>query len=583
MKDHGVAYPTLNQWYSEADPDNPALKLALTLRNKTGLPTDKIYLLDFLTGNSTDSTVLSKLERDVTGWKRITSQYGYQNIYVYGKDEAAGDVLRSERTAWQTVHKAGGKVYAAVAGNTGAVTVVGDLLDVAVFAGPLNATQAALWHNNGKKIFSYANPQAGVEDPLMYRRNYGFALWNAGYDGTMNFPYQHNYGQSIWNDFDSASTHFRDHVFAYPTSDGVIDTIEWEGWREGVDDTRYLASLKKHEGNYTSGKAIIAVSLSKGEDMAIIRKKVVEQILSSHNPSITVTSPNSGVSWTRGSSHIINWSSSGDVGTNVKMEVLKAGVVVQTLSSSTPNDGTYSWTISTGLITGSDYRIRITSTTNAAISNTSSIPFAITMANPAPSIKVITPDGAESWIRGSSHTINWSSSGDVGANVKMEVLKAGVVVQTLSSSTPNDGTYSWTISTGLSTGSDYRIRITSTTNAAISNTSSIPFAITMANPAPSIQVITPDGGEMWKRGTTRTVTWDYTGDLGSTVKITRLQGGVEAGTISSGTPLGTGGHGSFVWNIDSTGSTGSNCQVKIQSIRQPGINDVSNNYFTLTL
>jgi hypothetical protein len=105
----------------------------------------------------------------------------------------------------------------------------------------------------------------------------------------------------------------------------------------------------------------------------------------------------------------------------------------------------------------------------------------------------------------------------------------------------------------------------------------------MANPAPSIQVITPDGGEMWKRGTTRTVTWDYTGDLGSTVKITRLQGGVEAGTISSGTPLGTGGHGSFVWNIDSTGSTGSNCQVKIQSIRQPGINDVSNNYFTLTL
>ena len=63
-------------------------------------------------------------------------------------------------------------------------------------------------------------------------------MWNAGYDGAMNFAYQHAYGPSIWNDFDSASTHYRDHVFAYPTTDGVIDTIEWEGWREGVDDTR---------------------------------------------------------------------------------------------------------------------------------------------------------------------------------------------------------------------------------------------------------------------------------------------------------------------------------------------------------
>ena len=36
------------------------------------------------------------------------------------------------------------KVYVAlVHGNTDAVNIVGDLLDVAVFAGPLNTTQAA--------------------------------------------------------------------------------------------------------------------------------------------------------------------------------------------------------------------------------------------------------------------------------------------------------------------------------------------------------------------------------------------------------------------------------------------------------
>jgi hypothetical protein len=30
---------------------------------------------------------------------------------------------------------------------------------------------------------------------------------------------------------------------AYPTVDGVVDTVQWEGYREGVDDTRYLATL----------------------------------------------------------------------------------------------------------------------------------------------------------------------------------------------------------------------------------------------------------------------------------------------------------------------------------------------------
>lgn len=30
---------------------------------------------------------------------------------------------------------------------------------------------------------------------------------------------------------------------AYPTSDGVVGTLQWEGCREGADDLRYLATL----------------------------------------------------------------------------------------------------------------------------------------------------------------------------------------------------------------------------------------------------------------------------------------------------------------------------------------------------
>lgn len=37
---------------------------------------------------------------------------------------------------------------------------------------------------------------------------------------------------------------YRDHNLTYPTADGVIDTLAWEGFREAVDDVRYLTTLE---------------------------------------------------------------------------------------------------------------------------------------------------------------------------------------------------------------------------------------------------------------------------------------------------------------------------------------------------
>jgi PKD repeat protein len=97
----------------------------------------------------------------------------------------------------------------------------------------------------------------------------------------------------------------------------------------------------------------------------------------------------------------------------------------------------------------------------------------------------------------------------------------------------------------------------------------------------SIVVTSPEGGEIWQRGTTHTVTWDYTGNPGSKVKIVRLRNGVEVGTISTGTSIGSGGKGSFTWSILPTGSTGTECKVSIQSLDQPAVTDTSNGYFSL--
>jgi len=101
----------------------------------------------------------------------------------------------------------------------------------------------------------YANPQVGVEDPMSYRRNFGLVLWRAGFDGAMDYAYQHGF-HHIWNDFDDRSC--RDHVFAYPTVNGVVGTIQWEGFREGVDDVRYVATLEEAFAEAAPDKGAIA-------------------------------------------------------------------------------------------------------------------------------------------------------------------------------------------------------------------------------------------------------------------------------------------------------------------------------------
>jgi hypothetical protein len=101
----------------------------------------------------------------------------------------------------------------------GTFEAMGDLLDVAVLAGRPDPEEAAKYHSVGSRAFTYAYPQVGPEEPETFRRNFGL----------------------VWNDFDS--DRYRDHNFTYPTVNGVVDTVQWAGYREAADDTRYIATL----------------------------------------------------------------------------------------------------------------------------------------------------------------------------------------------------------------------------------------------------------------------------------------------------------------------------------------------------
>lgn len=192
-------------------------------------------------------------------------------------------------------------------------------------------------------------------------------------------------------------------------------------------------------------------------------------------PNLAVISPNGDESIERGTACTVSWVSAGNTGSYVKIELLKAGAVNRVITYRTANDGSYSWTVPSTQTTGADYKIRITSTSNGALRDSSDSNFAIKRA--AASLNVTSPNGGERWVRGTVNTVSWSSAGSSGSYVRIELLKAGSVNKVITSSTANDGAYSWSIPRTQTVGTDYKIRIISTLDSAVRDASNSNFVI----------------------------------------------------------------------------------------------------------
>jgi hypothetical protein len=118
-----------------------------------------------------------------------------------------------------------------------------------------------------------------------------------------------------------------------------------------------------------------------GTGSCITTMDAAKTVTATFNQYITVTSPNGGESWSRNSTYSIRWNYSGNPGSNVKIELLKGGALNRTLTSSTSigssGSGSYSWKIPNNQTTGTDYTIRVTSTSNSNYKDTSNANFII--------------------------------------------------------------------------------------------------------------------------------------------------------------------------------------------------------------
>ncbi len=223
------------------------------LARKTGMDTDTLFSAGvgcgiFVSAEPTPLQLadLKKLEIKLSHLAKLTKRlYGHTNFYSYGIDEGDAWAVRAQQPAWELVRAAGGKVMTTTYPRDELMFNL-DMVNLPFAPHPEFTAEAVrkIHLANPDAITSwYSNPHTGPENPDFTRRFYGLVPYSNGLDANMQYAML-NHNVKMWNEFgDTYESDRRTHCIVYPTRDDYVDTLAWEGLREGIDDIRYLTLM----------------------------------------------------------------------------------------------------------------------------------------------------------------------------------------------------------------------------------------------------------------------------------------------------------------------------------------------------
>jgi hypothetical protein len=348
-------------------------------------------------------------------------------------------------------------------------------------------------------------------------------------------------------------------------TDNIAEDVKIELFKGGVFNSTIISSTPS-DGTYNwtipavtqaSDYTVVITSVSNGSITDVSDANFTIQ-----TSTISVTSPNGGESWSAGTTQNITWTD--NINENVTINLYKGGVFHSIISTSTNSNGSKEWVIPFTQEDGNDYRIKITSVDNPGLFDFSDADFTI-VGN---QITVTSPNGGEILLETNDHIITWTDN--LTGSVEIQLFKSDVFHSSITTSTPSDGEFTWNPPASTPTGTDYKVKIISVDDAAIFDFSDSTFTIISNN----ITVTSPNGGENWLNGSANTITW--TDDISGEVKIDLYKGGVFDTTIAVSVPSS----GSFDWDF-ADAVPGMDYQIKISSVDQPALFDMSDNNFTL--
>ena len=94
-------------------------------------------------------------------------------------------------------------------------------------------------------------------------------------------------------------------------------------------------------------------------------------------------------------------------------------------------------------------------------------------------VVVTVPNGGETWYKGQTNAIFWTSGTNLSGPVRIELRKGGYVACTITNSVTNSGSVAWTIPIPLPSAASYTVRVCSTVQTSLWDMSDAPFSLAL--------------------------------------------------------------------------------------------------------
>ena len=287
----------------------------------------------------------------------------------------------------------------------------------------------------------------------------------------------------------------------------------------------------------------------------------------------------SGISWEKGTKHLISWSDNLYERVNIKLVNYETSPYDTTDIASNRRGSTYVWRIPSSLATGSHYKILVVSSVNPSVYGKSRYYFKIVEGTVGGTIHVEQPNASGlKWVVGSKHVISWTDNLSEKVNLYLINYEASPYDTAQIALNRSGSTYDWHISSSQVTGTHFKVLIVSTKNSSINDKSDHYFSIVNGTPGGTVHVIQPsDNGVSITQGTSYLISWED--NLTEKVNIKLINYGVspyDTAVIANNRSGST-----YTWSVGSHQATGTKFKVLVESTVNPSVNDKSDHYFSI--
>jgi len=278
-----------------------------------------------------------------------------------------------------------------------------------------------------------------------------------------------------------------------------------------------------------------------------------------------VLAPNGGEIWQAGSAKVIYWLFTG-TGSFVNIYLSQnngASWITLTPSPVSTALGRYSFTVPS--VNSDQCLIKVVSTSNPDLYDVSDAPFTIS-GTVSESLTIAQPEYSKLRV-GSTYPISWTATGVSAVDLEYS-HNAGLSWTEIATNLPaGNGSYDWTVPD--TPGGTCHLRVSSSSNPAVDDWTDNPFVISR------LQLLSPNGGEIWGRQTVKTISWSS-----EQVTTVTLEYSLDDGVtwIQIAPSLAASAH-SYNWTLPAVSST--QCRVRITDVEFPHVYDASDQPFNI--